>query len=58
MCPSGDMKQYEPTGTFASEYVPISIIKPWNINHVNLNNEQQERKEFRSALAVYTGFSV
>ena len=60
MCLSGDMNQYEPTGTFAQEYVPIYIIKPWNINHVKLNNEQQERKEFNSALtvSVYTGISV
>ena len=58
MCLSGDMNQYEPTGTSTQEYVPICIIKPWNINHVKLNNEQQERKEFSSALTVYTGISV
>ena len=55
MCTSGGMNLRVPSHKL---YVPICIIKPWNINHANLNNEQQERKEFSSALTIYTGISV
>ena len=34
-------------------YVPICIIKSWNINHVNLN-----KKEFSSALTIYIHVSL
>ena len=34
-------------------YVLICIIKPWKINHANLN-----KKEFSSALAIYIRVSL
>ena len=34
-------------------YVPICIIKPWNINHANLN-----KKRFNSALTIYIRVSL